>query len=378
MRWPGGGSATVQTGRRVRAGTSPISVSSPAHGAAPAKVTVTTVDQKTADAAGVHGVMFTLRGSGSAGAVGVDVDSTTFRNAFGGDYASRLRLVRLPSCVLTTPADPRCQVETPLSASLSAQVTVAATESVVLAADSTAGGPAGDYSATSLSPGGTWSVSGNTGAFTYSYPISVPPATGGASPSISLAYDSATQDARTEGTNNQSSWLGDGWSSTENYVERTYKPCSDITGSGAPEYDGDQCWDGQILTLSLNGSSTPIVYDDATQTFRPADDSSTTKIEDVSGGTTNGTANGEYFRVTENGVKYYFGLNRLPGWASGNPETKSAWTMPVYNAHAGIELRPTANTSLSLGFGYQQNSGAVGSENALPPGANPFTQGVRR
>jgi hypothetical protein len=52
--------------------------------------------------------------------------------------------------------------------------------------------------------------------------------------------------------------------------------------------------------------------------------------------------------------------------------------LPVYNAHAGIEFRPTANTSLSLGFGYQQNSGAVGSENALPPGANPFTTGVRR
>jgi hypothetical protein len=51
--------------------------------------------------------------------------------------------------------------------------------------------------------------------------------------------------------------------------------------------------------------------------------------------------------------------------------------LPVYNARAGIEFRPTANTSLSLGFGYQQNSGAVGSDNALPPGANPFTQGVR-
>jgi hypothetical protein len=56
--------------------------------------------------------------------------------------------------------------------------------------------------------------------------------------------------------------------------------------------------------------------------------------------------------------------------ASGN--------LPVYKANAGIEFRPSANTSLSLGFGYQQNSGAVGSDNALPPGANPFTQGVRR
>ena len=69
------------------------------------------------------------------------------------------------------------------------------------------------------------------------------------------------------------------------------------------------------------------------------------------------------------------------GFGSSSPFAafdSQSGTLPVYNAHAGVEFRPTANTSLSLGFGYQQNSGAVGSENALPPGANPFTQGVRR
>jgi hypothetical protein len=69
------------------------------------------------------------------------------------------------------------------------------------------------------------------------------------------------------------------------------------------------------------------------------------------------------------------------GFGSSSPfaafDTQSG-NLPVYNAHAGIEFRPTANTSLSLGFGYQGNSGAVGSESALPPGANPFTTGVRR
>jgi len=70
------------------------------------------------------------------------------------------------------------------------------------------------------------------------------------------------------------------------------------------------------------------------------------------------------------------------GFGSGSPfaafDSSSSGNLPVYNAHAGVEFRPTANTSLSLGFGYTQNSGRLDSDNALPPGANPFTQGVRR
>ena len=224
----------------------------------------------------------------------------------------------------------------------------------VLAATSGAGGQSGDYTATGLSAGGTWSAGSNTGAFAYSYPIAVPPAIGGSVPNVDLSYNSASQDARTEGTNDQSSWLGDGWSSSDNYVERTYKSCSDVSGSGAPDQDGDQCWAGQILTLSLNGQSTPIVYDDDTKTFRPAEDDATTKIEDLAGAS-NGTKNGEYFRVTENGVQYYFGLNRLPGWSTGSDETKSAWTVPVYNAHGGVNDCPDgsfADTACALGYRF--------------------------
>jgi hypothetical protein len=84
-------------------------------------------------------------------------------------------------------------------------------------------------------------------------------------------------------------------------------------------------------------------------------------------------------------VSLFAGFDTLKynnGFGSGSPfaafDSQSAGNLPVYNAHAGIEFRPTANTSLSFGMGYMGNSGAVGSENALPPGANPFTQGVRR
>ncbi|MFE1880099.1 hypothetical protein ACFW7O_10465, partial [Streptomyces diastatochromogenes] len=242
------------------------------------RVRVTALGQKAARAAGVHGLLFTLQSVGDirGGKVGLRVDDSSFRYAFGGDFAARLRLVQLPACALTTPKLAKCQVQTPVRTApgspLSAQVTVPGTATAapraagsarsatassgamaVMAATSGTSGSSGDYSATSLSPAGTWSTSGNTGAFTYSYPITVPSAVGGAAPKVDLSYNSSSQDARTEGTNNQSSWLGDGWSSTENYIERTYKPCDDDSSSGAPKNDGDQCWAGQILTLSLNG-----------------------------------------------------------------------------------------------------------------------------
>ncbi|WP_250009045.1 polymorphic toxin-type HINT domain-containing protein [Actinoplanes sp. M2I2] len=355
---PGAQDTTVRLAGRtkVRAGSSPVSVTRGAQVSAPDQVRVTTVDQKVAQAAGVRGVMFTLRGTGAAGPVDVEVDPSTFRNAYGGGYESRLRLVQLPACALTTPELEQCRRQTPLPALTGAPVSASAAVSsavTVLAAAPDASGRSGDYKATDLSPGGSWSTSGNTGAFTYSYPIAVPPAVGGGGPALSLSYSSSSQDARTLGTNNQSSWVGDGWSTPDNFVERTYRSCEDVEGSGAPEHSGDLCWAGQILTLSLNGTSTEIVYDDKTKTFRSSNDSATTKIESLTGAT-NGTKNGEYFRVIENGVQYYFGLNRLPGWAADKDETKSVRTVPVYKAHDGVAACPDGSfTATSCKLGYR-------------------------
>jgi hypothetical protein len=55
-------------------------------------------------------------------------------------------------------------------------------------------------------------------------------------------------------------------------------------------------------------------------------------------------------------------------------------TLPVYNAHAGVEFQPAPNVSLSLGFGYTQQSGRIDSDiNSLAlPGASPFAVGGRR
>ncbi|MEZ0108985.1 RHS repeat-associated protein [Catenulispora sp. EB89] len=366
--------AAVRSAATVAAGTS-ASATSPVL----SKVTVSLADQQTAQAAGIHGVLFGLApadvNSGSGRAT-VSVDDSSFKAAFGGDYGARLHLVELPGCALTTPQLAQCEQQTPLAPvggdALTAVVTVgqstggnrsaamadaASTGShmVVLAATSSPDGSAGTYSASTLSPAGTWAAGGNTGGFTYSYPIQVPAAIAGGTPTVSLSYDSSSQDGRTAGTNNQSSWLGDGWSSADSYIERSYKSCSDDSGSGAPQYSGDQCWAGQDLTLSLNGQSTEIVYDDTTKTFHAQADSAFEKIEQLTD-CTNGTYNNECWRVTEDGVQYYFGLNHLPGYTgAAGQATQSAWTVPVYGAHSGDPCNASTFAASSCLQGWRWN-----------------------
>jgi opacity protein-like surface antigen len=55
-------------------------------------------------------------------------------------------------------------------------------------------------------------------------------------------------------------------------------------------------------------------------------------------------------------------------------------TLPGYSAHAGVEFQPVPNVSLSLGFGYTQQSGRIDSDiNSLSlPGASPFAASGRR
>ncbi|WDZ84089.1 FG-GAP-like repeat-containing protein [Micromonospora cathayae] len=50
----------------------------------------------------------------------------------------------------------------------------------------------------------------------------------------------------------------------------------------------------------------------------------------------NGDDNGEHWRLTTpDGVQYYFGRDRLPGWAATNRETNSVWTVPVFGNSFG-------------------------------------------
>jgi hypothetical protein len=64
----------------------------------------------------------------------------------------------------------------------------------------------------------------------------------------------------------------------------------------------------------------------------------------------------------------------------GGPFDTVSGTLPGYSAHAGVEFQPAPNVSLSLGFGYTQQSGRIDSDiNSFSlPGASPFTVSGRR
>lgn len=63
----------------------------------------------------------------------------------------------------------------------------------------------------------------------------------------------------------------------------------------------------------------------------------------------------------------------------GNPFAPfgtSSSTLPFYGAHAGVEVRPTPNVSLSLGVGYVREPESIDRINSsLLPGASPFGSG---
>ncbi|GAB3984111.1 RHS repeat-associated core domain-containing protein [Actinoallomurus acanthiterrae] len=304
---------------------------------------VEVIDQNTTTRAHINGLALRLArrdGQNTPARVAVRVDYSAFRYAFGGDWASRLRLVKLPDCALTTPDQPACQLRTELktandvkAGTLTADVDTpapaagqTAAPAVVLAATAAPSGSAGDYTATSLSPSSTWSVSNQTGGFSWSYPLRLPPSPGGPTPQVALSYSSQAIDGKTVETNNQTSWAGEGFDYSPGYIERRYHSCAD---DGASPKHNDECWGYDNATLSLNGQSTELIRDDATGAWQPKNDDGS-KVEKFTGAV-NGDNDGEYWRVTTtDGTQYYFGMNRLPGWEKGKDETNSTFTVPVY------------------------------------------------
>jgi RHS repeat-associated protein len=351
--WVGPAAATSRSGERIAAA------------AAPQRVRVTMAARRAAAAAGVSGVIFTV--SGAAATAGpapmhVSLDYRSFAYADDGGYAARLRLVELPACVLTTPRIPSCRRQTPLASGddvrefrLGANLTLPAAggapgrsgaatsgagRTLVLAATTSPSGSAGDFTATPLSEAGTWTAGGASGAFTYSYPVSVPPVPGGLAPQVSLGYNSQAVDGLTSATNSQASWIGDGWDYQPGYIERDYQSCEQ--NPAGPTKTGDLCWSSNdVTTLSLGGATTTLVDDPSTGWHAEADNGD--KISYLTGPGSNGTHDDGYWVVTDpDGTRYYFGLNELPGYASGDATTNSAWTVPVYATASG---QPCYNTS---------------------------------
>ncbi|MEV4318088.1 putative adhesin [Actinocrispum sp. NPDC049592] len=332
----------------ARAGGLPVRVS----GRQGAKVRVKLADQTAARKAGITGVLLSV--DGAPGRYQVGLDYTQFRNASGGGFGDRLKLVSLPACALSTPEQPACRQSTPLESTndraaktVSANVTLAQ-GAQVLAAEADAGGSSGTFAASSLGPSGSWSVTDGTGAFAWTYPIELPPAATGTAvaPKIDLAYNSAAVDGRTAATNGQTSWIGQGWDYEPGFIERTYRGCSDDDSLPDAQKTGDLCWAGQILTMSLGGHTTELVRDDATGTWKAAGDDGS-RIEQLKTAA-NGALDGEHWRVTTiDGVQYYFGLNRPPGYTN-QEQTNSTWTVPVYGPHPDDQCHNDAGFAKSV------------------------------
>src|SRR5579884_2209196 len=365
----GASSAAAAIGAKAYASGTPVwgQAVAPARGGyqGPSAVSVSVADHAAAANAGVDGVLFTATPSGSGrGRIRVGLDYGGFAQAYGGNYGSRLHLVQLPLCALTTPQLAACRTQTLLPStndartkSVSAELTLgaaaagsprptakaaapASSATLVLAATTSTsqgdgGGSAGTYAATSLKASGSWSAGGSTGSFDYSYPISVPPAASTLVPKVSLSYDSGSVDGQTAASQAQANWLGDGWSTPENYIEQSFVSCADSPeGDPAPQATGDMCYDGPVLTLSLGGSSTALVWDAGKQVWKPSAENGDVVTHHTGANNGTGTYNTDYWTVTDRtGTVYSFGLNQLPGWVSGKATTNSVQSEPVYSAH---------------------------------------------
>lgn len=316
-------------------------------------------DEPLTRAAGVNGALVSLSDAASAapaGKVKIGFEVSEWARSAGANWADRARLVQLPACALTTPGAEGCTTRTPVAAQreasgrLVAEIDVpkppavsvlgpqstgntlgagsgpqAAPQSVALAVEPGPSGASGDFTATPLLPSASWQAGANAANFTYGYTAEVPSAIAGAAPSIVLGYDSSSIDGRTASTNAQAGPIGEGWDWSPGSISRSYKGCKD---AGIKD-SGDECWGGDILSLSLAGHAGQIVRDDTTCTYRLQGEDGT-KIERLTG-QRNSAWKGEAFKVTTtDGTQYYFGSNRLPGGDGTDPEAKSVSTVPVY------------------------------------------------
>ena len=409
--------STVQRAALTPAGSLPVSLGQATDQPAPTGTWQVTIPERTtAVGQGVDGAVMVVEAP-ATGAVPVSVklDYSRFQSLYGADWASRLRFVQFPDCYLTTPDDEACQAYeelettndtasrsltatvdpaadgtvTPASASPSSPssprasgvvqasyrkatsaapvvATAGGSTAVVGAVDSGSGG-GGTFKATPLASDGKWEAGGASGAFTWSYPLTVPSAPAGPAPQISFTYNSQTVDGRTAVSSPQASWIGEGWSYDPGHIERRYRACQDdrkTLSAGTPnntakkDKTSDLCWVSYNAVMSLGGKTTDLVRvptsggdpEKDTETYRPQKDDGT-RIEHRVGGT-NDDDNGEYWVVTTtDGTQFYYGQNTVGG---GHATTKSVSTVPVFGNHPGEPCHATAFADSRCGAGKQQ------------------------
>lgn len=182
-----------------------------------------------------------------------------------------------------------------------------------------------NWSATSLGLSTSWSVSEQTGSFSWTYPFSLPPSPAGGAPSLALQYSSASVDGRVANANNQTSWVGEGWDLSAGFIERSYQPCTE-DGQGT----SDLCWGSDNATISFGSSSGPLVKDSATGQWHLREDDGT-RVEHLVEGS--GAQAKDYWKLTTpDGTQVFFGRGQRP---TDTVALGSQWTVSVFGDDAG-------------------------------------------
>lgn len=390
---PVGSADVVLDGPPSRAGDLPIMVGQPGPDAAAeagaartgrrrpgaATVEVTTLDQDAVEAIGARFLAFTLTSADLAGGdAAVEVDYSGFAHAFGGNFASRLQLVRFPACALESPGHRSCapvviDTDNDLEAATLSAAAVPVDEEPASGPTEGAGRPdaggepppatatgggagvyaltsspvseAGSYTATPLAASQEWQVGLQSGAFNWSYPIPAPPAPVGPTPSLSLDYSSQAVDGLTAKSNTQAGITGVGWSvGGLGFIDRSYRSCSDDGW-----YAVDLCWfddNGENATISLNGHADELVPTSDPDRWRLRRDPGWLVERRFGGSGANDDGDDEWWKVTTpDGYKYYFGIGIEIGTSPAVP-TNSVFTVPVFGDDAG-EPCHVANSNFS-------------------------------
>lgn len=339
--------------------------------------TVELLSQTVTEQAGVTGILFKITPPGNAaedlarspaltggnlrtakgtvrGDLPVRVSYAAFKDAVGGDWASRLQLMTVPldcasdrtqvAAVAACGLEPVPTKNNRTSLTLTARVSLASTGATLVAAAPLAAGDQGDFAATPLAASTEWSVGLQTGNFAWNYPIPTAPVPSGLTPDVGISYSSQSVDGRTQGSNNQTSWLGEGQELGSGFIERNYVACADSQAAG--NQTGDLCWKTDNATLNFQGQSSQLVRIPGGNEWRAKDDEGwrVRRLTDTTPG--NGDNDGEYWELTDqDGTRYYFGKERR--FAGDTSTTGSTWTVPVFGDDDG---EPCHDTTIPTSF----------------------------
>ena len=346
----------------------------------------------------------------AAEGVSVRISYADFEQIYGGRWSDRLEVLAYPACFATTPEEPGCAVGAPVesvndagSNEISfttlpaATVAEAVEDSAEVPAAGSASGPAalatgdgsgvvyalaagaGKFDAVPFNTATSWQAGTGSGEFSYSYPFELPTALGGATPSLSLNYSSASVDAMTA-ENSQATGSGTGWSDlTPGFITRSFASCEDDQPDGAHEFDdrGDLCWatredNGQEveeLSLSMNGRSSRLrriftagVEDPGagegvqTHEYRLYDDPGWRVLRRFEPTATPGPFDDNdrerWLVITPDGVRYHFGAPGAGGYGS-------TWTVPVFGNDAGEPCHAAALADSVCDQAWQWNLNRV-------------------